>query len=101
MGKADDQEQLRADIDKTRIEYLLTDADVAMTFIEMARDPLADEPKRARLREKASKAYRDIVRLTRDVALDEPILEQLRNKLQEVRSGLKELGEAVTLEDMS
>ena len=70
MSLSDDQQQLHADIDKTRIEYLLTDADLALTFIAMARDPLADESKRARLREKASKAYRDIVRLTRNFATD-------------------------------
>ena len=93
MSLPEDQQQLRAEIDKTRIEYLLTDADLALTFIAMAKDRLSDGSKRARLREKASKAYRDIVRLARNVALDDPMLQELRNKLQVVHSALKELSE--------
>ncbi len=95
MTQAEDRQQLRADTDRVRIEYLLTDADVALTFIAMAQDPVSDTSKRARLREKANKAYRDIVRLATNVPVDEPRLSELRNKLQKVRSELKELGVSV------
>jgi hypothetical protein len=95
MTQAEDSKQLRADLDQARIEYLLTDADVALTFTAMANDPFSDEPKRARLRAKGKKAYSDIVHLAKDIPIDEPRLSELRNKLQDVRSALKKLGVSV------
>lgn len=96
MTHADDSQQLRADFDKARIEYLLTDADVALTFTTMANDPFSDEPKRERLREKGERAYSDIVHFAKDIPIDEPRLSELQKKLQEVRSALKGLGVMVS-----
>jgi hypothetical protein len=95
MSQEEDSQRLRADLDQARIEYLLTDADVALTFTTMANDHFSDEPKRTRLRENGKKAYSDIVHLAKGIPIDEPRLPELRNKLHKVRSELKELGVSV------
>lgn len=82
---------LLARANRAGAQFLLVDADVALTLSGLALNANSAE-KRERQSEAARKAYDTITRLRRNLDLDEEERDKLDAKLRRLRSELQELG---------
>lgn len=83
--------QLRAQASRIGVQFLLVDADIALTLSGMALKADSAE-KRERQSEAARKALDTITRLRKNLDLDEAERGKLDAKLRRLRSELHELG---------
>jgi hypothetical protein len=85
----------RDDFNRVSIEILFADADLAMTFTQMALE--RSEPAAvARITGNARKAYQEISRIRSSLPMSALESERLDAKLKVIRKGLRQLGLVVS-----
>jgi hypothetical protein len=85
----------RNDFNRVSVEILFADADLALTFTQMALEHT--EPAAvARIAGNARKAYEEISRIRLSLAMSRSESESLEAKLKIIRKGLRKLGQVVT-----
>ena len=88
------QQELREDLEKSRVQFLLTELDTAMTFCGVAKAS-TDPEKTKRNIGNAWKGYDTALRLARNAHLDQRTKNEFDDKVARVRSMLRELGQDV------
>lgn len=78
-------------LNKTGVEFLLTDLDAALTFMDIA-DGWENEQKARRNRENARKAYETVLRHLRNVKPDPRQQKAIEEKLTRLRTRLEAAG---------
>ena len=73
-------------------EFLLTDLDTALTFLDVAESTL-NQATRQRNHANARRAYDTVVRLMQNLSLDDTQREQLAERLALLKSRLQNVGQ--------
>lgn len=84
-------DQLRSDLRKQFVEFLLVDADLGLTFAALAQAPQRATEGRKKSYENASKAYEVVKRLEQRVKLSEGEQEKLSSRLERLKTILTDL----------
>ena len=84
--------KLRESINRTSVDFLLTDADVALTFISVA-ETTSNQETAERNTHNAHKAYRTIQNLRAKYVLTDSEADTLDSRLAEVKLRLEALGQ--------
>jgi hypothetical protein len=88
------QQELREDLEESRIQFVLTELDMAATFCDVAKSS-TDSEKTGRNIENARKGYDTALKFSRDARFDERSKSAYDEKLARLRALLKELGQQV------
>jgi hypothetical protein len=83
--------QVKDDFNRASVKLLLTDADVALTFVGLA-ETTGDESHRKQAVQDARRAYHDIVRKRPQFSLANWEAHTLDLKLEQIRTRIKRLG---------
>ena len=86
-------DQLRSDLRKQFVEFLLVDAELGLTFAALAQAPQRAREGRRKSYENASKAYEVVNRLEQRVTLSEGEHQKLAAKMQRLKTILIALAE--------
>jgi hypothetical protein len=86
-------DQLRSDLRKQFVEFLLVDAELGLTFAALAQAPQRAREGRKKSYENASKAYDVVKRLQQRVTLTEGEHQKLSSTLQRLKTILIDLAQ--------
>jgi hypothetical protein len=86
------QDWMRSSAANNRVEFLLTDLDTALTFLDIARTTTNEETRRRNF-ENARRAYDTVIQLMQRVPLDDAQNEFIQGKLTLLRMRLEAAGQ--------
>jgi hypothetical protein len=87
-----DKSKLKADLNRTRVEFLLTELELAFTFAAVA-ETSANAETRKRNRDNARKTFRSISKLLALCSPDDSQRAEINGKLRELQHRLELFGE--------
>jgi hypothetical protein len=84
-------DQLRTDLHRQFVEFLLVDVELGLTFATLAQAPQRAIEGRRKSYENATKAYNAVSRLTQRVALSESERREILSRLNRLKTVLSEV----------
>jgi hypothetical protein len=90
-----EQSKLAHQVNQAGVEFLKTEVQTALTFAAIALEPTSSAEKRRRNLVNARKGYDTAIECFNRVSLSKSEEETISEKLEELRSKLSRLGEAV------